>query len=93
MPIVVVGRESGSGTRSAFEELLEIEMHANMANELDSTGAVMAKVASTRGAIGFVSLDVVDDTIIAVSLEGVAPTSREHQSRKLFLKQTVCNGN
>lgn len=72
--IVVVGREAGSGTRGAFEELLEIEDACAYANELDSTGAVMAKVASTPGAIGYVSLDVVDDTVAAISLDGVEPT-------------------
>ena len=56
-PIVVVGREAGSGTRGAFEEILEIEDACAYANELDSTGAVMAKVASTPGAIGYVSSD------------------------------------
>lgn len=72
--IVVVGREAGSGTRGAFEELLGIEDACAYANELDSTGAVMAKVASTPGAIGYVSLDVVDDTVISLSLDGVAAT-------------------
>ena len=72
--IVVIGREAGSGTRGAFEELLEVEDACNYAQELDSTGAVLAKVASTPGAIGYVSLDVVDDTVAAVSLNGVAAT-------------------
>lgn len=72
--IVVVGREAGSGTRGAFEELLGIEDACAYANELDSTGAVMAKVASTPGAIGYVSLDVIDDSVIAVKLDGVEPT-------------------
>ena len=44
------------------------------ANELDSTGAVMAKVASTPGAIGYVSLDVVDDSVKALKLDGVDAT-------------------
>ena len=69
--IVVVGREAGSGTRGAFEELLEIEDQCTYANELDSTGAVMAKVASTPGAIGYVSLDVVDDTVKTFALENI----------------------
>lgn len=73
-PVVVIGREAGSGTRSAFEELLAIEDACVYANELDSTGAVMAKVSSTPGSIGYVSLDVVDDTIIPVKLDGTAPT-------------------
>lgn len=72
--IVVIGREAGSGTRDAFEELLEVKEICAYAQELDSTGAVLAKVASTEGAIGYVSLDVVDDSVSAVSLDGVAPT-------------------
>lgn len=71
--IVVVGREAGSGTRGAFEELLDIEDQCAYANELDSTGAVMAKVASTPGSIGYVSLDVLDDTVKALCLNDVEP--------------------
>lgn len=72
--IVVIGREAGSGTRDAFEELLDVADACQYAQELDSTGGVLAKVAATPGAIGYVSLDVVDDTIQTVSLDGVAPT-------------------
>lgn len=71
---IVVGREAGSGTRGAFEELLDIADACVYANELDSTGAVMAKVASTPGAIGYVSLDVVDDSVKALKLDGVDAT-------------------
>lgn len=86
-PIVVVGRESGSGTRGAFEEILGIEDTCVYANELDSTGAVMATVASTPGAIGYVSLDVVDDTVIAVSLEGVEATADNIKAGNYFLSR------
>lgn len=72
--IVVIGRENGSGTRDAFEELLEVKDSCNYAQELDSTGAVLAKVSSTPGAIGYVSLDVVDSTVTAIALDGVAAT-------------------
>ena len=72
--IVVLGREAGSGTRGAFEELLKVEDQCAYAQELDSTGGVLAKVASTPGSIGYVSLDVVDDTVKALSLDDVAPT-------------------
>lgn len=71
-PIVVIGREAGSGTRGAFEELLEIEDMCVYAQELDSTGTVMANVAATPGAIGYVSLDVLNDTVSVLSLDGVA---------------------
>ncbi len=77
MPIVVIGREAGSGTRDAFEELLEIEDCCKYAQELDSTGAVLAKVASTPGAIGYVSLDVVDSSVIGLKLDGVEPSEEQ----------------
>lgn len=73
-PITVIGRESGSGTRGAFEELLKIEDQCTYAQELDSTGTVLATVAATEGAIGYVSLDVLNDTVIAMSLDGVEAT-------------------
>lgn len=76
-PIVVVGRESGSGTRGAFEELLEIEDQCKYSNEINSTGGVMAKVASTPGAIGYVSLDVLNDTVSAINIENVEPTEEK----------------
>lgn len=76
-PIVVIGREAGSGTRDAFEELLEVQDNCSYAQELDSTGAVLAKVASTPGAIGYVSLDVVDDTVNALKVDGVDATEDE----------------
>ena len=86
-PIVVVGRESGSGTRSAFEELLKLEYICKYSNELDSTGAVMAKVASTPGAIGYVSLDVLDDSVKALKLEGAEPTEENIKAGSYFLSR------
>lgn len=86
-PIVVVGREASSGTRGAFEELLEVEELCVYANELDSTGAVIAKVASTPGAIGYASLDAIDDTVIPASLEGVAPTVENIKGGSYFLSR------
>lgn len=72
--IVVIGREAGSGTRDAFEELNDVKDACKYAQELDSTGAVLAKVAATPGAIGYVSLDVVDDTVKALQLNSVDAT-------------------
>ena len=85
--IVVIGREAGSGTRGAFEEILGIEDACTYANELDSTGAVMAKVASTPGAIGYVSLDVVDDTVKALKLDGVEATPKNIIAGEYFLSR------
>lgn len=73
--IIAIGRENGSGSRSAFEELLSLKDSAHYAQELDSTGAVLAKVAATPGAIGYISLDVINDRVHAVALDDVSPTS------------------
>ncbi len=86
-PIVVVGREAGSGTRGAFEELLKLEDACKYSNELDSIGAVMAKVASTPGSIGYVSLDVLDDTVKALKLDGAEPTEENIKAGKYFLSR------
>ena len=72
--IVVIGREAGSGTRDAFEELMDVKDSCKYAQELDSTGAVLAKVAATPGAIGYVSLDVLDDTVNGLQINSVEPT-------------------
>lgn len=87
MPIIVIGREAGSGTRGAFEEILKIEDKCAYSNELDSTGVVMAKVASTPGAIGYVSLDVVDDSVVSVSLDKVAANAENIKAGTYFLSR------
>ena len=86
-PIVVVGREASSGTRGAFEELVGVEEVCVYANELDSTGAVIAKVASTPGAIGYASLDALNDSVIAASLEGVEATVENIKAGNYFLSR------
>lgn len=85
--IVVVGREAGSGTRGAFEELLKLDDKCAYSNELESTGAVLAKVAATKGAIGYVSLDVVDKTVQAVKLNSVEPTEKNILDGKYILSR------
>lgn len=86
-PIVVIGRESGSGTRSAFEEILDVADACKYSNELDSTGAVMAKVASTPGSIGYVSLDVLDDTVKTLKLDGTEATADNIKAGAYFLSR------
>ena len=86
-PIIVIGREAGSGTRGAFEELVDLKDACKYANELDSTGAVIAKVASTPGTIGYASLDALDDSVKALSLEGVEATAENIKAGNYFLSR------
>lgn len=74
--IVVIGREAGSGTRGAFEEILGIEDACKYAQELNETGAVVAKVGETSGAIGYVSLDNVTKDVKSLKLDNVEASEK-----------------
>jgi phosphate transport system substrate-binding protein len=73
--IHLITREEGSGTRSAFEELLMAKQPITpRAIVQDSNGAVRQLVSGDPNSIGFISLGLVDATVKAVRLDGVAPT-------------------
>ena len=84
--IHVITREEGSGTRSAFADLVmgktEITPRAIVQ---DSNGAVRQLVADDPNAIGFISLGLVNSTVKALHLDGVAATREniENDSYKL----------
>lgn len=73
--IVVVNRASGSGTRATFEKWGLDGAKTIQAQEQDSSGTVKKIVSSTPGAISYLALSYIDDSIEALSLDGVAPTA------------------
>lgn len=77
--IVFIGREAGSGTRDGFESIVGVEDECVYSEELTATGAVIAKVQSNANAIGYASLSALDDTVKAVTVEGVAPSEETVQ--------------
>jgi len=73
-PIAVISREAGSGTRGAFEEIVRFQGRLLAgAYESTSTGAIKAGINQNPNAIGYISLGSVDDTIKAISVDGVTP--------------------
>ncbi len=74
--IVVVSREDGSGTRGAFEEIVGFEekLTAN-ATIAEGNGNVQSTVAENENAIGYVSFTYINDTIKALTVEGVEATT------------------
>ena len=73
--IHIIAREEGSGTRSAFEELIMKDRRITpKAIIQDSNGAVRQLVADDPNSIGFISLGLVDDTVKALHLEGIEAT-------------------
>lgn len=78
--IVVVGRDSASGTREVFQELvMDDQDFLPTQLEKNSNGAVKQTVAQTPGAIGYVGLGYIDETVQAVALgttgQSVEPTT------------------
>ena len=80
-PITVISREDGSGTRGAFVELLGVEdedgndMTTVSAEISNSTEVVIQSVAGKTGAIGYISLGSLDDTVKGVKIDVVEPTA------------------
>ena len=74
--IANIGRESGSGTRDGFESITGTEDTCVLAQELNSTGAVIEAVRTTPGAIGYASLSAVQgqEGITVLTVGGVAPS-------------------
>ena len=69
MEIVVVGRDSASGTREFFwTEVMDKEDFVATMLEKNSNGAVKQTVSQTPGAIGYVGLGYIDETVKAVKV-------------------------
>lgn len=73
-PVVLIGREAGSGTRDGFETITDTKDACKYGQELTSTGAVIEAVKSNPNAIGYASLSAVSDSIKALTVGGIAPT-------------------
>ena len=83
--INVISREEGSGTRGAFIELLEIEVDgvdhtSSEADIANGTSVVITSVSGNIYAIGYISLGSLNDTVSAISIEGVPATPENVQN-------------
>lgn len=82
--ITVVSREDGSGTRGAFIELFgiqeenaageKVDMTTVEASITNNTSVMMTTVAGNKNAVGYISLGSLNDTVKAVSIDGVDAT-------------------
>ncbi|MBN1246356.1 MAG: substrate-binding domain-containing protein, partial [Anaerolineae bacterium] len=76
VPITVISREEGSGTRGAFEEMVMGEDAAITDSAIfqDSNGKVRTAVSSTPNSIAFLSFGYLDNSVLAIAVDGVEPT-------------------
>lgn len=74
--IVVVNRAAGSGTRATFEKWGLNGAKTIQAQEQDSSGTVKKIVSTTPGAISYLALSYIDDSLQELSIDGVEPTAK-----------------
>lgn len=74
--IVVVNRAAGSGTRATFEKWGLNGAKTIQAQEQDSSGTVKKIVSTTPGAISYLALSYIDDSLQELSVDGVEPTAK-----------------
>lgn len=72
-PIVVIGREAGSGTRDGFESVTDTEDRCKYRQELTSTGDVITTVSQNPDAVGYASIASVGDNVKVLAVGGVLP--------------------
>jgi phosphate transport system substrate-binding protein len=76
-PIRVVSRETGSGTRSSFEQVVGGISLLREALVQDSNGTIRETVANDRDSLGYLSHGLLNEKVSAVSVDGVACTEAE----------------
>jgi phosphate transport system substrate-binding protein len=75
VPIVIISRDTNSGTYETFEtRVLKGEKIAKNCEYVGSNGAVRQRVQSTTAAIGYVGIGFIDNTVKALMVENVMPT-------------------
>lgn len=73
-PIVLIGREAGSGTRDGFESVTGTKEKCKYRQELTSTGDVITTVSQNRNAVGYASLSSVSKRVKSLTIGGIAAT-------------------
>jgi len=77
--VVVLSREDGSGARAFFEEeVMKGERLSPAAIIAPSSQGVLEYVASRPGAIGYVSMSLLNEEVKALRLEGKKPSSPDY---------------
>lgn len=80
--IVVINRANGSGTRATFEKWGLDGAKPVQSQEQDSSGTVKKIVAQTPGAISYLALSYVDDSLQALQLDGVTANGKNITTNK-----------
>ena len=75
VPITVVSREAGSGTRTSFEQILTNITLKKDALIQDSNGTIRETVANDANSVGYLSHGLINEKIKAIKIDDVECTS------------------
>jgi phosphate transport system substrate-binding protein len=77
MEIVVVSREDGSGSRDAFQEIVDFSSGELVRSAIiaSGNGNIKTTVATNKHAVGFISFEYIDDSIATLDINGVEATA------------------
>ena len=87
LEIVVVSREDGSGSRDAFQEIVEYSSGELIRNSIiaSGNGNIKTTVANNKHAVGFISFEYIDDSISTIDINGVEATAENVLQEKYTL--------
>lgn len=86
LPITVLNRAAGSGTRATFEQwVLEEGQNSIITQEQESSGTVRQIVASTPGTISYVAFSYVNEDVESLSIDGVEPTDENVKTNEWLI--------
>ena len=88
--ITVLSREEGSGTRSAFEKLANIDETSPYAEISDSTAVMITSVQGNKNAIGYISLGALSDRVKCLKIDGFLPFAENIKNGNYKLSRQFC---
>lgn len=89
LEIVVVSREDGSGSRDAFQEIVDYSSGELVRSAIiaSGNGNIKTTVAMNKHAVGFISFEYIDDSISTIDIDGVKATAEHVLQQKYKLSR------
>jgi len=90
MPVVVISRDTSSGTYETFSHFVMGKSRMfEKVEYVNSNPQAYSRVTTTLGAVGYVGLGFVDEKVKALEINGVAPSRKTIQSGRYPLSRPL----
>lgn len=85
LPVIIINRSEGSGTRLNFERYGLDNIQVKPSQEQEANGMTREIVSQTPGAISYMALPYINDSVQPLAIEGVAPTVENIRSNQWII--------